>query len=158
MDGIEAGAGPMTLEGVGAGAHTLSATLDGHAPHVQSVVVAPDAVTRVDVELVPAPAWAAGAWPQLVLSTAVTAAGGILAVDALLRYGTAREAFQRYLDEPDDATAEALYEREVRPERRRAAIEGTGAAVLLSTGVVWWMRTDLAVSASASQLTVHRRW
>ena len=158
VDGIEAGTGPMTLEGVGAGAHTLSVSLDGHAPHAQSVTVVPDAVTRIDIALEAAPARDTGAWPRLALNTTVTAAGGILAVDALRRYGSARDRFQQYLDEPDDATAAALYEREVRPDRRRAVVEGAGAAVLLSTGAVLWLRTDLAVSASSSQLSIHHRW
>lgn len=157
LDGIAAGHGPMTLEGVGAGEHTLDAALDGYAPHSQAVVVAPDAVTRLDIALDTAPTRDVD-WSKLVLNTSVTAAGGILAVDALRHYQGARDRYQRYLDEPDDGLAEALYDAEVRPERRRAIVEGAGAVVLLSTGAVLWLRTDLAVTATSSGLTAHRYW
>jgi hypothetical protein len=158
IDGIDAGSGPMTLEGVGAGAHIVTASLDGYEPHEASVDVAPDVVTRVDIALEPETIGLSGPLPRILLNTAVTGAGAFLAVDALRSYATASDNFELYLAEDDDDVAEAFYQSDVQPYRTRALIEGIGSAVLLGSGAVLWSRTDFAVSATPSHLTLHHRW
>ncbi|MDG1478804.1 MAG: PEGA domain-containing protein [Myxococcota bacterium] len=158
IDSIEAGSGPMTLEGVGAGTHAISARLDGYESHAADIAVAPDAVTRVDIALEPASSGGNGPLPRILLNTAVTGAGGYLAVDALRSYATASDNFETYLSEPDDDVAAAYYTSDVQSYRSRAVLEGIGSAVLLGSSAVLWMRTDFAVSATPRQLTLHHRW
>ena len=88
----------------------------------------------------------------------VTGAGAYLAVDALRSYATASDNFEAYLSEPDDDVAAAYYKSDVQSYRSRALIEGIGSAVLLGSSAVLWVRTDFAVSATPSQLTLHHRW
>jgi hypothetical protein len=158
IDNIEAGSGPMTLEDVGAGPHTLSARLDGYEAHEADINVVPDEVTRVDITLQPESSGLSGPLPRILLNSAVTGAGAYLAVDALISYGTASSNFDVYLDQPDNVAAEYYYEREVQPYRSRALTRGIGSAVLLGSSAVLWMRTDFSVSATNRSLTLHLRW
>lgn len=158
IDSIEAGSGPMTLEGVGAGTHTISARLDGYATHAADIAVAPDAVTRVDIALEPESSRGSSPVPRLLLNTAVAGAGGYLAVDALRSYATASDNFETYLSEPDDDVAAAYYTSDVQSYRSRAVLGGIGSAVLLGSSAVLWMRTDFTVSATPRQLTLHHHW
>jgi len=160
LDGIEAGTGPMTLEQVGAGEHELLVALAGHVPDMRTIDVLADEVTRVDVTLAPAEAAPAPSlpWGRLALDTVVTAGGVGLGVAAVVTYAGARQRYDEFLAEPDDAIADEMYENEVRPARTAAALEAVGAAALLGTGIALWATTDLGVSVRPGGLAIQGRW
>jgi len=161
IDGMPAGQGPMTIEGIGSGTHTLEITADGYQPWQSEFDIYKDQVTRLDMVLLPEEQRRGLPdlpWGRLALDTGVTGAGVALGVLALSDYGDAREAFQVYLDEPDDAVAEAWFEDEVAPLKRRAAIEGIGGLALIGVGTALWVTTDFQVAVVPGGLGVHLEW
>ena len=161
VDGVAAGKGPMTIEGVGSGTHRLEISAEGYQPWVNDIDIHKDQVTRLDMALFPEEQKRGMSnlpWGRLALDTGVTGGGLVLGVLALSDYGKARDAFQVFLDEPDDDVAEAYFDEEVRPIERRAAVEGVGGVALLGLGTALWVTTDLQVSFEPNTLGLHYRW
>ena len=161
IDGMPAGKGPMTIGGVGSGTHTLEITASGYQPWQNDFDIYHDQITRLDMVLLPEnprrglpdlP------WGRLALDTGVTGAGVALGVLAYSDFRQANEAFQVYLDEPDDDVAEAWFEEEVAPLKRRSAIEGISGLALIGVGAALWATTDFQVAVVPGGLGIHTEW
>ena len=161
IDGILAGKGPMTIEGVGSGTHTMEILAMGYQPWQTEFDIYKDQVTRLDMVLLPAEERRAVAdlpWGRLAVDTGVTAGGVVLGALALADFGEARDRFQIYLDEPDDDAAEAYFEDEVTPLKRQATMKGVGSIAMLGVGAALWATTDFQVAAGPGSLTLRYSW
>ncbi|MDP2306169.1 MAG: PEGA domain-containing protein, partial [Pseudomonadota bacterium] len=149
VDGIDIGAGPRTIERVATGPHEVSGVAPGFMRQLQAVDIQPNAVTRVNMLLLPEAAATtktrAGPTPlpantgRLVLNSVVTAVSLGGTAYGVVRFLDANEAFARYLTVPSDVAAEAIYTQEVIPARTGAFISGgVGIAGLISSGVLWY--------------------
>lgn len=159
LDGVELGFGPMTVEEVGAGPHELEVALDGYTPDHRTIEVAPDAVTRAEVALVPvseAPV-PRPPWARVGLNSVATASGLGLGAAALSSYLSARPYYRDFLDEPDDHVAQQIFDEEVNPRRKAALFEGIGAVVLLGSSAALWATTDLRVGIAPGEISFHGR-
>ena len=161
IDGILAGQGPMTIEGVGSGTHTMEIRATGYQPWQNDFDIYEDQVTRLDMVLLSVEEKSTLAdlpWGRLTVNTAVTGGGVVLGALALADFGEASDRFQIYLDEPDDDVAEAYFEEEVAPLKRKSAMEGVGAVALLGVGTALWLTTDFQLAVGPSGLGLQYNW
>lgn len=161
IDGIIAGQGPMTIEGVGSGTHAMEIVAHGYQPWQSEFDIYEDKITRLDMVLLPEEEKATLAdlpWGRLAANTAVVGGGVALGAIALADFGEARDRFQVYLDEPDDDAAEAYFEEEVAPLKRQATMKGVGSVALLGVGAVLWATTDFQVAVGPGSLGLSYRW
>ena len=164
LDEALAGEGPITLEQVAAGPHTLEVTADGYQSSYQQIQVLPDAITRLDIALEAAvseeattPSSGRG---RVVVAGIMGGAGLGLAGDAAWNYMNARQAYNDYLNisDKDKRAADRLYNDEITPRKKRAAAEALGAAVLIGGGVILWKTSDVAVSATSNGINATLLW
>ncbi len=158
VDGIELPPGPGTIDPISTGPHELRVAADGYEPQVQSVMIEPEALARVVIELVPPLPPRASPVPRLAANGAATAAGVGLGAYALVQYIGARAAYGDFLDEPSDAKADALYDAEVAPRLGRAVASGIGAGLALAGAGVLWATTDFGSGSSATTIGLSRTW
>jgi len=87
-----------------------------------------------------------GSMGRLILNGGVSAAGLVTLGVATNTYLGAREVYNnQFLTEPDDDIANALYETEIAPQQRSAAVQGVAGGLLLAGGAALWLTTDYTV-------------
>jgi len=171
LDGERVSDGPITLEDVPAGGHTLQVKADGYVTSETTVDVLPEHINRVDVTLEPRgsstnyvasqpvpteptePKPIAG---RVVLDLGTTLAGLALGALAYQRYLVGEEAYDRYLRVPNNQAANEIWDDEVRPARLQALAAGVGGGLMLGLGGALWATTDF--SREGVQVAVSGRW
>jgi len=160
LDGVSAGHGPMTVEGVGSGLHELELAAEGYDPWKQQVDILADQITRLDVALTPHTfaKQATLPWGRLGLDAGVTAGGLGLGIASLATYLRARDKFPIYLEITSDDEAVAYYNESILPLKRTALAEGIAGGALLVAGGVLFVTTDWSVSATNEGVAINGRW
>jgi hypothetical protein len=147
VDGATKGAGPMTVDNLTPGVHTVSARLDGYVNAEQQVTVVAYQIVRSSIELaVKPPPVSLGKrlgfdrvrWGRVAVDLGVSAAAVGLGVVAYLQYDRAAQNYTTYsgLTYADDP--EGYYASEVAGPRTLAyALTGASGAAAVTSGVLW---------------------
>ena len=109
----------------------------------------------------PAPVAASGGDTSargLGLKVGVTAVGLGSGIWGLVQYGTALDAYQRYLDVPDDSVADEIYQDEVLPARTSAMVFGGLGVATLGVAAYLWMDDGVSVSVDDRGFYLHGSW
>jgi hypothetical protein len=147
VDGVSHGSGPMTVDGLNAGAHQVSARMDGYLPTEQTVNVVAMQIVRTSIELAPKPPPVSLGkrlgldrvrWGRVGANVGVTLAAAGLGVASWLEYRQAQDGYATYTgltyaDDPD-----AFYRTDVeRPRTLSYVLGSTGGAALVGAGALW---------------------
>ncbi|MEE2750134.1 MAG: PEGA domain-containing protein [Myxococcota bacterium] len=84
--------------------------------------------------------------------------GAGFGVAGVVQHRKAKEAFFRFLDEPNDNIAILIYNDEVVPAKRVAYVMYGSGAVALAAGTFLWVRGDVALMPGPGGLVVSGRW
>jgi hypothetical protein len=144
VDGATKGTGPMTVDGLSAGVHTVSASLDGYLPAEQKVTVLPYQIVRSTLELAPKPVKAAKGprapeyWGRVGLDAGVSAAAIGFGIAGYFQYDRAVDNYATYADLTYADEPENFYANEVAAPRTLSyAFIGASAASAVTAGVLW---------------------
>ena len=160
VDGVPAGHGPMSIEGVGTGHHRLELAADGYEPWEQQVEILADEITRLDVALTPLEVRSGPDLPlgRLGLDAGVTAGGLGLGIASVASYVKARDRFDLYMEITSDEEAVEFYNESILPLKRAALAEAIGGGVLLVAGGWLFATTDWSVTATSQGVAINGRW
>lgn len=148
VDGADSGVGPRTLHDVLPGLHTVEAARDGYWPAHTTVDLAAGAVERVALVLEPRREVPIA---RRVVGGTVAAGGLALATWSTLEFFSAHDAYGRFLAEPEDDTADALYATEVQPHQVNAWLAaGVGVAALATGGALFFIPSPDGAALGAS--------
>lgn len=156
VDGEKKGTGPMTIEGLAAGEHTVLATAPGYLPIEQKVTVAAGQIAKLSATLQPAPPPVPVAkkmgldrvdWARVGVNSGVTLASLGAGAVGWLQYQHAVDAYPTYQgltyrDQPD-----AFYADEIEGPRTRAyVLAATSGVGLVASGWLWATTKPRAVT------------
>ena len=149
-------AGPLSIDEIATGEHTVIVAADGYAAFEEVVQVSEDSVSRLDVVLnnrvVPSKHKAGRA----AANVGVTLAGLGFAAVGTVEYMAASSAFQDYLAVEDDAEAARIYDEMVAPKRAIAfVLWGLGGATIAG-GTALWITTP--TSGRAPGIGLQGKW
>ncbi len=162
VDGATKGTGPMTVDGLTAGVHVVSARLDGYEKVEQHVTVVAYQIVRSTIALAPKrPPVPLGKrlgldrvrWGRVGVDLGVSAAAVGLGLVAYLQYDRAADNYTTYtgLTYADDP--EAFYASEVAAPRTLAyALAGTSGAAAVTSGLLWATTRPKAVTPVGEQV------
>lgn len=141
VDGKDRGAGPMTVEGLSVGTHTVEVRKDGYVVARQTVDVVAHEIARSSVTLLakPPPVRLPGA--RIALDSGVTAVAMGLGAATIVEYRAAADAYTEYAqltyaDDPD-----GWYDANVVPPKTLSVAFGIGAGVAAVGAAALWITT-----------------
>lgn len=137
VDGADSGAGPRTLRDVLPGLHTVEAARVGFRPAHATVDLAAGAVERVALVLEPrrdVPVI------RRVVGGSIAAGGVVFATWSTIEFLSANTAYGRFMVEPDNDAARAMYTTEVQPHQVTGWVAaGVGVAALATGGALFFI-------------------
>jgi hypothetical protein len=145
VDGSDRGAGPMTVENLSPGVHTIGARLDGYLPGEEQVTVVTDQILRTSIALVakPTPAElrakrARTPWARIGVDAGVTLGSVALGVLAWSQYSDAVANYATYQTLTYQDGPDAFYASEVEAPRTLSyVLASLTAAGTATSGVLW---------------------
>lgn len=148
LDGANSGVGPRTLRDVLPGLHTIDATRDGYRSAHATVDLAAGEVERVALVLEPR---REVPLVRRVAGGTLLAGGLALGAWSTMEFLAANVAYGRFLAEPDDDRAHAIYTTEVQPQQVNGWVAaGFGVAALATGGGLFFIPSPEGAAVGVS--------
>ncbi len=146
LDGQPRGAVPLELRGLRVGSYTILARRDGYLTWQGKAEIRADGITRVEIEMVPAPGSAApGYFESIRTRTWITGAAGLLCIAVGGAFAAHLKAQQNHMDESKGVTLDEIRQmQDYKETGERDAIAanvlfGVGGAALIAAGVLSYL-------------------